>query len=253
MKTPPPSSVAAKPKWLARRSGGENAAHRLIAFPFAGATSRSYDAWRDRLPVDLEFFTVELPGRGARFSEPFCTSAQEAAAGIAEEWQTLGDRPYSVYGHSLGALIAFEFTRLMEQPHRQPPANLLVSGKRAPHLPIAAEGIHALPDDEFVARVMEYEVTSSEIAENPELLELLLPRLRADFAMSECYEFKAGSQITTDIGCFGGEGDPETTAPRLEEWSRQTSTDFSIRRFPGDHFFIFSQDVDFVDSLVEAV
>lgn len=237
-----------RPKWFIRHRPRQDPEKRLICFPFAGGTSSSYTSWVEKLPAGLELISVQLPGREARFNEALGKSVGDVVDQMMVEFERWRDRPYSIFGHSLGALLAFEFVRRLESIGGRQPDSLIVSGKRAPQEPLTGVLVHSLPEEQFIRHIEEYQVTPEEVLADSQLLNLLLPRLRADFAMSETYCCAPGPRLTSPLFCFGGTDDPETEAPLLERWQEQASDGFLLRRFAGDHFFIFTNE-EFVATL----
>lgn len=209
----------------------------------------SYAPWQQKMPPAIELVTVQLPGREARFNEPFATSVGDVVERMMAEFEPLRDLPYQIFGHSLGALLAFEFARSIERTGGRRPDGVIVSGKRAPQEKLTGVPIHSLPTEDFIRHVKDYKATPDEVVADAQLLELLVPRLRADFAMSETYCHRPGPRLASGLTCFGGEDDPETAAPLLEGWREQASGDFALQRFAGDHFFIFTNEDAFLTAL----
>jgi medium-chain acyl-[acyl-carrier-protein] hydrolase len=148
--------------------------------------------------------------------------------------------PFAFFGHSMGALIAFELARELARRGRPGPLHLFVSGRRAPQVPDREEPLHRLPDPEFVVRLRELNGTPEEVLANGELMQLLLPLLRADFAVHETYEYRPGEPLAVPISALGGIADPEVRRDDLEAWRPETRGAFRLRMLPGDHFFLLS-------------
>jgi surfactin synthase thioesterase subunit len=181
---------------------------------------------------------VQLPGRGTRLAESPRTRVLDLARELAGAL-TLGpgDR-YALFGYSLGALIAFELARELRRRGAPAPDHLFACARRAPCLPEQDGRAHDLPDAAFVEEVgRRYEAIPAEVAGEPELMRLLLPALRADFEMLETYEYSEGEPLDCPITAIAGIDDPRATAYEIEGWERETRVGFSIRRFPGGHFF----------------
>lgn len=153
----------------------------------------------------------------------------------------LADLPFAFFGHSLGALVAYELARALRRRGGPEPLALLLAGRRGPRRPPREEPIHALPDAEFMARLRELNGTPEEVLEHGELMQLLLPLLRADFALHETWELRPEEPLGMGISAFGGLADPEVTREDLEDWRGETRGRFRLRMLPGDHFFLHSE------------
>lgn len=164
------------------------------------------------------------------------TLADESAAAIAAHQET----PFALFGHSLGALIAFETVLRLQQAHETEPVRLFVSAHRAPHLPLSTGRYHHLPDDPFLERVRELGGLSDEIINHPELMPIILPVLRADFTLYETYERNRPGILRCPISVFGGLADRNVATAELPHWKECTTRDCDVLTFPGEHFFIHS-------------
>jgi medium-chain acyl-[acyl-carrier-protein] hydrolase len=219
---------------------------RLFCFPYSGANAWVYQRWGDGLPGAIDVCPVELPGHGTLRAMPLCTRIQPLVEQVARALTPYLDpssalaAPFAFFGHSMGALLAFELARYLRREHKPMPVYLFVSGHGAPHLPDREPPIHDLPEPEFVAKIREFNGTPDEVLENQELRELILPVLRADFEICATYEYRAEEPLACPIGAFGGLRDPSVAREDLEAWRLQTNAGCSVRMFPGDHFFIGS-------------
>lgn len=148
------------------------------------------------------------------------------------------DRPFAFFGHSMGALLSFELARYLRRHHDLSPVRLIVSAHNAPQIPYGDPPIHDLPEPEFVESLQELKGMSPEVVESPELMELLLPILRADFAVCETYQHKDDEPLHCPISAFGGLGDEHVSRENLMAWREHTLAAFSLRMFPGDHFYL---------------
>src|SRR5205085_10328077 len=138
------------------------------------------------------------------------------------------DRPYAVFGHSLGALVAFEWVRELRRRHWPTPELLIVSGRAAPHLPPRQRPIHTLPEAEFRAELARFNGTPAPVLGHDELMRTLLPLLRADFAAAETYEYVAEPALDVPITAVGGSDDPRATAAELDAWREYTRAGFQV-------------------------
>jgi medium-chain acyl-[acyl-carrier-protein] hydrolase len=159
---------------------------------------------------------------------------------LAEALVPLLDRPFALFGHSLGSLVSFELARRLRANHQARPVRLFVSAGPAPQVPHRGLPIHSLPEREFAAELHRLDGTPEELLNHKELMDVVLPSLRADFALYESYQYSSGPPLSCPISTFGGLNDQRVNRADLEAWRDQTSASFSIRMFPGDHFFLKS-------------
>ena len=201
---------------------------RLFCFPYAGGGASIFSTWHRDLPSAVEVVAVQPPGREGRLMEtPYADLASlvEAVAPALEPWM---DRPFALFGHSNGGLMAFELARLLRRAGRRMPVHLFASGRPAPQLELDEPPIHALPDDEFVAELRRFKGTPDEILQNAEIMSLVMPLLRADFALGETYDYVPGPPLDLPVSAYGGEGDEEVSRDQVEAWREQTTGPFHL-------------------------
>lgn len=243
-----PTTVPAE-RWLAYREANPRARLRMFCFPYAGGGASAYRGWGTSLPAEVEVCPVQLPGREGRLREPPFTRSDEMISTVAEALTPWFDLPFVFFGHSMGAMIGFELTRALRREGRTLPLHLFVSGRRAPQLPARDEPIHDLPEPEFIERLRELNGTPEEVLQHAELMKLLTPLLRADFAVNETYEWIEEPPVDVGISAFGGLADVDVSRDDVEAWSIQTRGRFRMRMMPGDHFFLHPQK----DLILESV
>jgi medium-chain acyl-[acyl-carrier-protein] hydrolase len=163
------------------------------------------------------------------------------------------DKPFIFFGHSMGGLISFELARLLRRDYSLSPVHLFVSGRRAPQIPTPDPRIHTLPEPAFLEELRRLNGTPEAVLENSELMQLLIPTLRADFAVLETYVYAPGPTLDCPITTFGGLHDREVSCDELEAWREQTNAAFSLQMFPGDHFFLHSAQSLLLQSLSRAL
>ena len=193
--------------WIACRRSPETHKVRLFCFPYAGGAPQAFRLWQSHLPT-IDVCPLQPPGRGARLRESPLTSVVETARAAAAALRPLLDEPFAIYGHSLGALIAFEFCRHVRRESGHQPLHLLLGSRRAPQLPAPKPWVHELPDDEFLDAVgTRYGAVPKALLAEKELLELLLPTLRADMQAFERYAYVEDAPFEFPISVFGGDDD----------------------------------------------
>ncbi len=225
-------------KWFFIPEKRRQANLRLFCFPFGGGGASFYRAWAKGLPPEVEVCAVQLPGRESRLrEEPFTrlTPMVTTLSGIIEAYS---DIPFAFFGHSMGAWISFELSRQLRRENKKCPLHLFVSGRRAPQIEDNDPLKHDLPESEFIEKLRTYNGTPELIFQEPELLELFLPTLRADFSILETYQYKEEPPIDCPITAFGGLHDGKARYDELRAWRGQTSNRFRLKMFSGDHFYL---------------
>jgi medium-chain acyl-[acyl-carrier-protein] hydrolase len=211
---------------------------RLFAFPYAGGSAGSFRPWAKQFGPRIELSVLQLPGREDRFDEPMLTDMARVVAHASPWIARNTDKPFVLFGHSVGALMAYEVARHLISAGVASPLHVIVGGKRAPHVPIDRKPMHELSDPELIDRLHHFGGTPKAVLETPELLELFLPRLRADFQINETYRCVEGAGLPVPITVMGGVDDPETTPQTLQAWKQHAQADFQLRMYPGGHFFV---------------
>jgi medium-chain acyl-[acyl-carrier-protein] hydrolase len=236
-------------RWLAYREVNPRARLRMFCFPYAGGGASIYRGWAASLPADLEVCPVQLPGRESRMREEPFRRCEDMVPPIADVLRPYMDLPFVFFGHSMGGLIGFELARELRRRGQPLPLQLLVSGRRAPHLPAREKPIHDLPEPEFLVELRQLNGTPEEVLQHEELMRLLTPLLRADFSVNETYVYTEEEPFDFGISAFGGLGDEEVTRDDVEAWRDHTRGRFRMRMMPGDHFFLHGSK----DLVLEAV
>jgi medium-chain acyl-[acyl-carrier-protein] hydrolase len=217
---------------------------RVICIPYAGGSASAFRGWDELLPPDVECLAVQLPGRADRLAEtPFAT-IEAVTDAVVRDIRAMKRRPLVLVGHSMGALVAFDVARALQERHGVPPAHLFVSARRAPHLPLPTPPLDDLPDDQFVEQVQQYGGIPASVAANQELMTLLLPTLRADFRLHRTYRYSPGAPLRCDVSALGGTNDPEVGSTPLEGWKQHTAGRFTMHWFSGNHFFIHTAQAE---------
>ena len=238
-------------RWVVRLNPSPKPDVRLFCLPYAGGTSSIFTSWPDGLPSTVEVCALELPGRITRIQETPLTRLSLLIQVIARAILPYLDRPFALFGHSMGAITNFELARYLQTRYGLSPIYLFVSGRRAPQIPDPDPPIHALPEPEFMEELRHFNGTPHEILDHDELMQLLIPVLRADFELCESYVYSSGPRLNCPISAFGGENDPKVSQEYLDAWREQTNASFNIKMFPGDHFFLHTAQSSLLQALSE--
>jgi medium-chain acyl-[acyl-carrier-protein] hydrolase len=213
-------------------------AMRVFLFPFAGGNASAFLPWQDLLGSRLELRVAQLPGRGVRLFDPPLADLDELVARLTRAVAELADRPFLFFGHSVGALLAFEIARQLRRTGRPAPASLWVSAAEGPQTRLLHRHLHQLEEAELIEALREYNGTGTELLANRELMQLVLPGVRADFALSERYVYRPEPPLDLPIHVLLGESDEFVEPERTAGWAAETSRPITVHRFPGDHFFL---------------
>lgn len=227
-------------KWVTCPRPNPSAKLRLFCVPFAGGGASSYRLWPAHLPPSIEVCPIQLPGREDRYREPAFTSITGAANAVAREMTPFLDKPFAIFGHSMGALVGFEVTRALRHAGQAAPMALLVAAYPAPQAPLARSPIHHLPDREFIEEMRQLEGTPAAVLDNAELMEFMLPILRADFEACDTYTCAPEAPLDCPLLVYGGVDDREVGEAGLSQWRDQAGQSFALKVLPGNHFFVQS-------------
>jgi medium-chain acyl-[acyl-carrier-protein] hydrolase len=222
-------------RWLAPHRQRPSARLRLFCLPFAGGSASAYRDWSTALPRDVEVCPVELPGRGTRYSEPAVASLHELIPALTDALEGWFDRPFVFYGHSMGALLAFELAHELRARTWLEPAALFVGARPGP-----SESDQIAVADMTDAEVIAYIRSMSdhpELLDHPELMKLLLPTLRRDLALCGTYSYRPRRKLACSMTVFGGIED-HISRTQLESWRAETENAVDVEMLPGGHFFL---------------
>jgi medium-chain acyl-[acyl-carrier-protein] hydrolase len=226
--------------WIVRLNTAPRASLRLFCFAHAGGGASVYRAWPADLDPRIEVLGVETPGRGRRFIEPPFTRLGPLLDAMLPAILPFLAPPFAFFSHSLGTLVSFELCRRLRAGGHSLPVHLFVSGRRAPQLPPPERRLHTLSDAALLEELRRYNGTPAKVLAEKELMELMLPILRADFAVLETYSYVEEPPLDLPITALGGTDDRDASAEQLDAWGDQTTQAFRRRMFPGDHFYLFA-------------
>jgi surfactin synthase thioesterase subunit len=241
-------TTVVKNPWLALRRPNLRTRVRLFCFPYAGGSEAIFRTWQQNLPETIEVLPIQLPGRGARMKEPPLTRLPPLVQTLSHSLRPEMDLPFAFFGHSMGGMISFELARQLRREGGPLPVHLFISARCCPE---QVDDLHTneTPDEDLIQRLRHYEGTPKEVLENAELMQLLLPVIRADMVLCDTYVCDAEPPLPTPITAFGGLQDHLSARPCLEGWQNYTSGRFKLRMFPAGHFFLRTSE----KSILEAI
>jgi len=211
---------------------------RLFCFAYAGGSAASFAQWQAELDPAIEVCAIQLPGRGSRFGEAPSRSMPELVLRIAERVAAQRDLPFAFFGHSLGALMAFEVASYCHRHGLPMPEHLFASGCNAPQFRSPPKNLHLYTDANLISALQGYKGTPPDVLRNTELMTLLLPMVRADFSLAENYQYRPRARLAIPISVLAGRSDEYTTEEQVNGWERETTGPCNVHWFEGDHFFL---------------
>lgn len=215
------------------------AGQRLLCLPFAGGGATAFRPWVQVLArAGIEVWPVQLPGRENRIGEPAIVDMNALVADLVRQFGPhLSCLPYAVFGHSMGAVVGYEFVREVRRQGLPEPAHLIISGRRPPHRPGPEPPAHALPRAELVAAIRGLGGAGEELLANEAVVDLVLPTLRADLELAECWAWTPAQPLSCPVTVLAGESDSTAPAAELAAWSELCCGPFRLRTLPGGHFY----------------
>ncbi|WP_434339740.1 thioesterase II family protein [Motilimonas cestriensis] len=213
---------------------------RLFCLSYAGGSSTTYLQFADELPNDVELVAVQLPGRGMRLSEASYTNLSQLVVDLSSQMKPLLKVPYVIMGHSFGSRLGYELVQYFRQQQWPLPVHFIASGSKAPHYKNTDSPIHQLAEAAFIEKLESFGGTPDEILNNADFMEMLLPMLRADFAMVENHQSDIKPALDCGLSVFGGVNDEGVPQDKLLDWQLHFSGKVNEIMFDGGHFFIES-------------
>ncbi|MGI5519945.1 thioesterase II family protein [Micromonospora sp. CA-259024] len=238
--------------WIRRYHQGPADRPRLVCFPHAGGSASFFFPVSRALSLVAEVCAVQYPGRQERRSEPAVPSVHRLADDIATVLAAAPQRPTVLFGHSMGAAVAFEVAHRLERVHDRPPTHLVVSGRRAPDR-IRGPWLHRLPDADIVAELRRLSGTDDRLLEDPDVLRMILPALRSDYRAIETYRMSPGAVLRCPVTVLTGDSDPHVTADEAEGWLSYGTDPGRVRTFTGGHFFLLDHSDEVLNELRTAL
>lgn len=232
-------SKVEKPVWVRRlqpSAGGPT----LVCFPHAGGAATAYAPFARALAGDADVLALQYPGRQERLSERCIDDIDELVAAIVPELDGWLDQPFALFGHSMGAIVAFEVARVLEHDRGLVPAGLFASGRRAPST-VRDERVHQGGDPSLLREIRRLGGTPPQLLDDEEIQEMMLPALRGDYRAIETYVWRPGPLLSCPIWALLGAADPLTTPAEAAAWASHTTGDFALHTLPGQHFYLATQ------------
>lgn len=238
-------------RWIRRFHRGPDGAPRLVCFPYAGGAANYFFGFSAALRRDVEVLAVQYPGRQDRLAEPLVDDVAVLADRIIAALGEWADRPTAFFGHSMGAVVAYEVARRGKQ-YGSDLAHLHVSGRRAPSR-VRDTAVHRRDDEGLREEVAELGGPSVELLAHPELGPLLLPPIRNDYKAIEKYRHSPGPLLTCPITALIGDADPVVTPDEASAWAEHTTGPFELRVFAGGHFYLADHQRQVIDIIRRSV
>ncbi|PYG89067.1 surfactin synthase thioesterase subunit [Ruminiclostridium sufflavum DSM 19573] len=213
---------------------------KLFCVPYAGASSMVYSKWKKGLADFIELQEVELPGRGRRYSSPFCGNIDEAVEDIIKQIESkISDGgKYAFFGHSMGTLIVYELVNRIKEVYDSEPVHIFFSGRNSPDIKVENKVVHTLSDEEFKFELNKFGGIPDQIFENEELAKIFIPILRADYKLIDTYNYaKKKTKLNTDMTVFYGTEDAYIKSD-IKSWEKYTTRRCDFIEYEGGHFFI---------------
>jgi surfactin synthase thioesterase subunit len=239
-------------KWIIDFPGGAGSRFRLFCFHCAGSGAGQFRSWVVPARPQMRITGVQLPGREGRFDEAPVTDMRALIERVGPVLRSHMDRPFALFGHSLGALVAFELVRWLREAKLALPLHLFVASRPAPQLVNNRPALDVLPTPELLKALEDYGGIDPQQL-NEEGIGWFLPTIRADFLLNRIYCHQHQAPLPVSITAFNGSDDPFCTHPEIEAWGTQTSRQFNVHRMPGAHFFLRSHYPNIVAHVVKAL
>lgn len=241
-------------KWIYCPAPRKDPRVRVFCFPYAGGSPLIFRTWPDALPDTVEVMAVRLPGHDSRIRELAFTEWDPLLETIEQALSEYLDLPFVLFGHSLGASIAYELAQRMQRSQRSMMhSHLVVSGRRCPHMPSCRMPMHHLPQQEFFERLRQMNGILPEVLENTRLMAVLEPSIRADIKLAETWKGTTETPLDVPITALSGALDDIDSTGDMQGWTRYSSIHCSLITLPGGHFFIHTAELQILEILAGVV
>lgn len=238
--------------WIRRYHPAVADAPRLICFPHAGGSASFYFPVAKELTPAIDVLVVQYPGRQERRREPLIDNVPELADRVFEEVRHHADRPLYLFGHSMGATVAFEIARRFQNAGLPAPARVFASARRAPSR-TRPDRVHTRDDEGVIRELRKLSGTDDRVLGNEEIMRLALPVLRNDYKAVETYRADHGARIDSPVTVLTGDSDPNTTLDEAGAWAEHTTADCEVRVFPGGHFYLVDRQREVLDAITARI
>lgn len=243
------TSTAVDELWLRPYRRVPNPRLRLVCFPHAGGAASAFRTWPSRVPSDVDVFAVCYPGRETRLRERPVERMERLVDPLVAALMPLTDRPLAFFGHSMGASVAHETALRLHDVPAASVSHLFVSARQSPRSLAAEPPPPCGTDEQIVQEVVRLGQSRPEIFDEPELRELLMPALRADFRLVAAYRPDPARILPLPVTAYGGTADPDVSVEQLLGWSAATTGGFDSRLFDGGHFYLERHELELVRDL----
>ncbi|MFF8772954.1 thioesterase II family protein [Kitasatospora sp. NPDC015120] len=237
-------------RWIRRFHPRPDAAVRLVCLPHAGGSASYFLPVSRAMPPSVDVLCVQYPGRQDRRAEPLVDNVPDLADQVFAALLPWTDRPLALFGHSLGATLAFEVARRLERQKGLVAAGLFASGRRAPSTH-RTETVHLRDDDGLIAEIRGLSGTDDRLLGDEEILRMILPATRADYRAAETYAYEPGEALRCPLSALVGDDDPKVTVDEAAAWADHTEGPFDLRVFPGGHFYLADHQAAVIEALTE--
>lgn len=234
------ADVSAASCWFRRHPAATGPRLRLVCLPHAGGAASYFHSWGAAFGPEVEVLAARYPGRQDRIADPMPDDMGSLADAVSAALPPYLDRPLALFGHSMGASLAYEVALRLEDRHGVRPAGLFVSGREAPHR-VTPRDLHLRDDRQLVAEVRRLGGADAALLEDPELRELVLPAIRSDFKVAGTYRAPAPVPVGCPVVAYVGDDDPDVEVDEMALWSEVATGGFSLQVFPGGHFYLDAQ------------
>lgn len=237
--------------WIRRFHPADDAATQLLCLPHAGGSASYFFGVSKALSPEIDVLSVQYPGRQDRLREPAIPSIRDLADQLVSALLPLTGRPITLFGHSLGATLAFEVALRLERAG-VPPTGVFASGRRAPHRG-RVERTHLKDDAGLIADVRALAGTDSALLEDDDVLRMVLPAIRNDYTAAETYTYEPSPRLSCPIVSLVGDADPKVTIDEARAWGDHTGAGFELVTYSGGHFYLNDNVPDILRRITEHV